>query len=146
MKLKCILLSIMLSIAPLTSSCAENAVEIKDKKIVDLIGGLSPEYVSPANVGFYLKVFSHQDNGECFDNTCPKSTLLFLTSTFDEYPEQRLFEVNVSGSLKHLNIIAMPSKEADSYSINVYSMSVLKAEVCSGYVIHLDSIISVVCK
>jgi hypothetical protein len=111
---------------------------VKTKETVDLLAGLSLIYKGPHKVGFSLRVFVYEADGECpEDVACTKDKLFVVASTFDEYPEKRAFEVPIVGAYKRIAVPSVPKKESGNFLVRLYTESINGKESCVSYVVSL---------
>lgn len=63
-----------------------------------------------------IKVFSLQEDGECGvkPDTCPKSELIVLISSFSEYPERKIYVTPKSYGWKFSRWILLPKSNEES--------------------------------
>ena len=119
------------------------ATEIKSKKEVALLSLTTVIYDTPndSKFGFSLRIMQYVGDGECTENTiCNKDKIIFVTSSYDEYPDRKAFEVPLNGEYKRLIVVSAPKKENGKYVIRIFYESSEGKELCTEYGIQIGHI------
>jgi hypothetical protein len=92
--------------------------ELRDRALVELLGGLHMELDVDAGNAYALRVFHDRTPGEC-DPTkpCEKDRLIVVVSTIDEYPESKAFRMPIRGEFRGVAILDTPGQEDHIYRL-----------------------------
>lgn len=98
---------------------AEEIVGIKDAKLVDLLNNFEilAEVKTPP---YSIRVLRLREHGECdkLSLACPSSTIFIAASTFDEDPDQNVYQLPKAHSWELIRLKGMAAKEGkESYAV-----------------------------
>jgi hypothetical protein len=86
----------LVCIAALSFANAEGLAVVKNHELANILVNLDvlAEAKYPESKGMYVRVVKVQDQGECDGavKTCPKSILYIAVSSYDEAPDQKVFQ------------------------------------------------------
>ncbi len=108
---------------------------VNDKNLVHLLNDFEilAEIKKPP---FSLRVIRLSDHGECngTPQTCPKRNLYIAVSTYDEYPEQKLYVLPKANGWEFIRWINIPDEEReDSFVTLEITKKVISSTPAKGW-------------
>jgi hypothetical protein len=104
------------------SACTTSAEQLKaetDASLVKILSTLKFEKEID-KLPLYIRFFTVRSHGECdgAPETCPGTTLYISVSSYDEYPDQKLYRTSEAASWDYVRLVKHASAESnEEYSI-----------------------------
>lgn len=126
-------------------NASTNVQRLKQEAVVDYLFNSRVVYDSPRDAAFALRVVSYERGFECErPGGCLARKLVFLTSTFDEDPDQAGFEAALDGALIRLGTVKIPSSETSAFEFEAFT-SGSRGEVCHVFKVALATVSKAPC-
>src|SRR3954471_20274101 len=117
--------------------------EIRSKETVRLLAETSIVYETDisAKAGFWIRLLFFRTKGNCEEaEQCATDRLIAVTSAFDEEPEQRAFEIVLTGLFKRVVVVSVPKLESGAFILSLFTSANGQKDECNAYSVSLSKV------